>query len=364
MQMAGVFDLPYFRPLGRFCGGKAEQAGVLPLFWGNSGLELCFTGSELHLVLEADFGGIEPWIVVEVDGAPLIRMPLNREINEVCVLRGVSDGRARRVRLVKECQPMADDPRHRLWVRELRWEGGEFLPLLDAAYRLEFVGDSLTSGEGVVGAVEEDAWVPAVFSASGTWASRTAAALHAEARMVSQSGWGVRSGWDNDPRHALPDWYERVCGPALGEADRALGSQETNDFAAWRPHTVVVNLGTNDANAMGGSLWEGPGGPFRQERSPEGLRAFEDAAKEFLRMLRRCNPESKLVWAYGMAGDSLRPQLENAVARYREESGDGDAYYLPLPAARPETMGSRQHPGGRCHEEAAQVTAAFLKSIL
>ena len=364
MRTAGIFEIPNVRPLGRFRGGLAERAGVLPLFWAGSGLELLFTGSELHLLLEADFGGTEPWIAVEVDGAPLIRMPLNRGINEVCVLRGVPDGRARHVRLVKECQPMADDPRHRLWVRELRWEGGEFLPLPDAAYRLEFVGDSLTSGEGVVGAVQEDAWIPAVFSASGAWASRTAAALNAQARIISQSGWGIRSGWDNDPRHALPEWYEQVCGPAQGEADREMGAQEENDFASWRPHAVIVNLGTNDAGAMLRSAWEGPGGPFRQERSPEGLRAVEDAAGAFLRKLRRYNPEAKLVWAYGMAEDSLRPQLERAVARCREETGDREAYYLPLPVVRPETMGSRQHPGPLCHMEAAQATAAFLKSIL
>lgn len=362
METAGVFDIPHLRFLGRFCGGQAERAGVLPLFWAGSGLEMYFTGEELHVLLEADFAGAEPWIAVEVDGAALIRMPLNRGTNEVCVLRGVSDGRARCVRLIKECQPMAGDPRHRLWVRGLRWEGGRFLPLPEAAHRLEFVGDSLTSGEGIVGAVKEDAWIPAVFSAGGTWAMRTAAALEAEVRLISQSGWGVRSGWDNDPRHALPDWYERVCGPALGEEDRALGAQEAYDFASWRPCAVIVNLGTNDANAMNNAVWEGPGGPFRQEDTPEGLAAFEEAALEFLRLLRRCNPGAKLVWAYGMAWDKLRPQLERAVERLNREGGE--AYYLPLPEAREETMGSRQHPGPLCHEEAAQVTAAFLKSIL
>lgn len=364
MRMGGIFDIPNLRPLGRFCAGRAEKAGVLPLFWAGSGLELCFTGEELHVLLEADFAGAEPWIAVEVDGAALIRMPLNRGTNEVCVLRGVSDGRARRVRLIKECQPMAGDPRHGLWARGLRWEGGRFLPLPEAAHRLEFVGDSLTSGEGVVGAVKEDAWIPAVFSAGGTWAMRTAAALDAEVRLISQSGWGVRSGWDNDPRHALPDWYERVCGPALGAEDRELGAQEAYDFASWRPGAVIVNLGTNDANAMNNAVWEGPGGPFRQERGPEGLSAFEEAAAAFLRKLRRCNPEAKLVWAYGMAEDSLRPPLERAVLRYRAETGDEEAYFLSLPMARPETMGSRQHPGPLCHEEAAQATAAFLKSIL
>lgn len=365
MQTANVFHIPHLRPLGRFDEKAARREGVLPLFWAGSGLELRFSGEELHLILEADFEQFEPWISVEVNGSRLIRMPLNRGTNDICVFRGMISGNFRQIRLWKETQPVSEDAKHRLWVRELRWTGGTFSPMPRRSVRLEFVGDSLTSGEGVIGAREETDWVPAIFSASRTWASLTAQAMDADCRMISQSGWGVRSGWDNDPRHALPDWYEKVCGPAAGKADLALGAQNPNDFSVWRPDAVIVNLGTNDAGAMGNPPWTGPDGKScKQDGGPAGLRAFEDAALDFLRRLRQCNPGAKLVWAYGMLGEPLRPALENCVARYREETGDREAYFLPLPAVRPETMGSRQHPGPLCHKEAAQATAAFLKSIL
>jgi len=360
---ANIFDIPQLRPLGRFQEGAARRAGALPLFWAASGLDVRFTGESLTFLLEADFAAIEPWVRVEVNGAPLIRTPLRRGTNALCVFRGMSDGVPKRVRLLKETQPVSDDPRHRLWVRGLRWEGGTFLPLETPACRLEFIGDSLTSGEGVAGAREEADWVSALFSAGRTWACMAANALGADFRLISQSGWGVRSGWDNDPRHALPDWYERVCGPALGDADRAMGAQEANDFAAWRPHAVIVNLGTNDAGAMVHPAWTGPDGRrFRQEDTAAGRALLEDAALAFLRRLRRCNPGAKLVWAYGMMGVSLRPQIERAVERFRQE--EGDAYYLPLPAVRPETMGSRQHPGFPCHQEAARAAEALLREIL
>lgn len=369
MQAANLLHLPYIRPLGRFDGGQAAKSGALPLFWGGSGVELLFTGTELRLLLEADFGELEPWIAVEVDGAPLIRMPLNRGVNEVCVLRGVSEGRVRRVRLMKDCQPMSGDPRHRLWVREVRWEGGTFLPLPDPAYRLEFVGDSLTSGEGVVGAVAEDAWVPALFSASRTWAKRTADLLNADFRLISQSGWGVRSSWDNNPDCTLPSVYDRVCGPASGAENESMGAQATNDFHSWRPDAVVINLGTNDAGAMGNPTWYGPDGRvFRQTGDAAGLRLFADAAADFLKTLRRHNPSAKLVWTYGMIegpqSPALGPVLAEAVTRFRGETGDKDAYYLQLPAATDETIGSRQHPGPLCHQAAADATAEFLKSVL
>ena len=358
MKKAGIFDIPHLRPLGRFQEEAARRQGALPLFWAGSGVELLFSGTELRLVLEADFEQMEPWITVEVNGAPLIRMPMVRGENEICILRGMAPGAARRVRLLKDTQPMETDERHSLLVRAVRWEGGDFLPLPEPSCRLEFVGDSLTSGEGLAGTRTESDWVPAFFRGSGTWANMTAEMLGAEFRAVSQSGWGVRSGWDNDLHCTLPSIYDAVCAPARGETSRAFAAQERHDFASWQPDAVVVNLGTNDAGAMENPPRDG----FRQEATAEGLQAFEDAALDFLRQLRRRNPGAKLVWAYGMVDSRLRPQLERAVRRFRDEGGE--AWYLPLPAVREETMGALRHPGPECHREAAEAAAALLGQIL
>ena len=365
METASIFKLPHFRPMGRYHPFSAHQTGVLPLLWAGSGLELCFTGSELRMVFEAGFAGMEPWLAVELNGAPIIRMPLNRGTQEVCLFRGMTPGTPKRVRVFKETQPMAEDHAHRLWVRDVIWEGGGFLPVPEPACRLEFVGDSLTSGEGVVGAVQETDWVPSLFSASRTWAKRAADLLNADFRLISQSGWGVRSSWDNNPDCALPSIYDRVCGPAHGEENERTGTQAANDFPAWRPDAVVVNLGTNDAGAMSNPPWHGPDGrTFRQTGDAAGLALFADAAVDFLKTLRRHNPAAKLVWVYGMLEGPLDSTLAEAVLRFRRETGDRDAYHLRLPAATNETMGSRQHPGPLCHQAAAEVTAEFLKSVL
>jgi hypothetical protein len=52
------------------------------------------------------------------------------------------------------------------------------------------VGDSITSGEGTVGAVYEEDWISAFFSAENTYPRMVADALSAEYRVISQSGWG------------------------------------------------------------------------------------------------------------------------------------------------------------------------------
>ncbi len=365
MNAAEIFTCPNIRPLGRFHRETAQRAGVLPLFWSGSGMELCFTGTELHVSLEAKFDRLEPWIAVEVNGAPLIRMPLRQGSNKICLFQGLTENVPKRVRLLKETQPMPDEDSGCLWLSGLRWSGGTFLPLPAPACRLEFIGDSLSSGEGVRGAREESDYAAPWFSAAGAFPRLTADLLGADWHVISQSGWGIRSDWSNNPCHALPDWYDRVCGPAAGTINAALGAQEDHDFPSWQPDAVIVNLGTNDAGAMEQPPWKGLDGTIFQQRStPEDLALLETAAVDFLKKLRRHNPGAKLVWAYGMLGEPLRPCLERAVNRFRRDTGDSNAWYLPLPAVTEETMGARLHPGPACHEAAARTIADFLRQIL
>ena len=363
MKTANIFDIPHLRPLGRFHEDSARAAGTLPLLWACSGWEVRFTGSALEVLLEADDQGKEPWIAVDVNGAPLIRTPAVRGQSVLPLFQGMTPGAVKHVRFWKDTQPMGQDgdPAHRLWVRGLRWEGGEFLPLPEPACRLEFIGDSLTSAEGAAGAREETDWTGAIFSASRGWAWQTADLLGGECRIVSQSGWGLRSGWDNNPHHALPEFYGQVCGTAPG--GRALGALEPYDFASWRPDAVLVNLGTNDAGAMNNPPWWDMAGRRFQQTWQE-LDLLGEAAVSFLKLLHEKNPGAALVWAYGMLGDPLRACLEGAVARFRREAGAAAAWYLPLPAVSEATMGARMHPGPLCHRQAAETAADFLRNRL
>lgn len=160
-----------------------------PLYWAGSSLEFTFTGSELHLTFDAGFTQLEPWISAELNGAPLLRMPLERGASRVCLFRGMTPGVPRHIRVFKETQPITGDPLHRLEAAEVTGMGGKILPPPPKALCLEFVGDSLTSGEGLAGDREETDWASPFFSASQSWARRTADLLQADFRAVSQSGW-------------------------------------------------------------------------------------------------------------------------------------------------------------------------------
>lgn len=196
------------------------------LFWAGSSLEFTFTGGTLHLSFEADFTALEPWISVELNGAAILRAPLERGRTDLCLFRGMTPGVSKRVRVFKETQPITDDPRHRLEVLEVR--GGEILPVPPRPLFLECIGDSLTSGEGVIGAREETDWVTPLFSASRSWARRTADMLDADFCSVSQSGWGgvLRLGRGYLPHYpALVRKNPAPAGPGAGRHHHQPGHQ-------------------------------------------------------------------------------------------------------------------------------------------
>lgn len=339
--------------------GRTGSDGGAPVLWHTgSGFVCRYTGGELWLRVAADYAQLEPWLAVEVNDAWLQRFPLPRGESKVCLFRGSPPGTVKQVRVLKECQAMPEDPAHRVRLLSLHGQEGEFKPVPPPRYRLEFIGDSITSGEGLAGAQSETDWLPMFFSAVPHYARLTADALGAEYRIFSQSGWGLCSSWDNDPRHVVMDYYSSVCGQC--------GETAPYNHTAWPADAVILNLGTNDWGAMHELAWHDPvsGRSFRQSDTWQGHARVAATAANALRTVRRCNPNALLVWAYGMLGDELRPTIEEGIQQYKTETGDERVFYLPLPTAVPATMGSREHPGPACHRQAAEVLTAFLQAQL
>lgn len=352
-------------------GRTTGRLEPLALFWTGSGIELNVTGSELWIEVSADYRVYEPWISVLINGAPVARQMVTAGSHAICVFRGMSPDAVKNVRIVKDTQPMSGDPACALLIHGAMTDG-EFRPVRERPHKIEFIGDSITSGEGAIGARQETDWIPMWFSAVNNYTAMTAEALDAEYRVLSQSGWGVLTGWDNNPRANMPDYYEQVCGLLAGETNEALGALERNDFAAWQPDIVVVNLGTNDGGAFHSPEWrnEATGERHKQRLNEDGtfneedLVAFERAAERFLGMLRACNPKAHIVWAYGMLGTPMMPAIRRAVDAHAARAGDREVSVFELPNMTAETVGARWHPGPAAHEAAAKALIPYLRDLL
>ncbi len=352
-------------------GRTDETQYPLPLFFNGSGIEVNVTGTELWIDVDVDFDIYEPWTSVELNGAFMGRQMLMPGKHSLCLFRGMSADVVKNVRFFRELQAMSEDNACRLLVNGFRCDGN-FFPVIPKRFKLEFIGDSITSGEGTYGANEDMDWLPMYMSVSRNYAKMVSDALGAEYRLVSQGGWGVLCGWDNDPRHNIPSIYEQICGLAQGETNEKLGAKKPYDFSRWIPDAIIVNLGTNDAGAFRQPGWRDPvsGEVFRQRMQEDGtfhpkdVARFEEAVVSFLGMIRRNNPTSHIVWAYGMLGFELTFAITEAMSKYQRMSGDANIAFLQLPNTTEETVGSRTHPGVRSHERAAQIVIEYLETVL
>ncbi|OMD85925.1 MULTISPECIES: SGNH/GDSL hydrolase family protein [Paenibacillus] len=367
LKVHTLADIEHLKIHGRTTGSLSP----LTLFWTGSAVELNVKSSELWLEVEADYDVYEPWISILINSVPVSRQMLVAGRYWICVFRGMNDRVVNNIRIVKDVQAMSGDPGCSLQIHAVKMDG-KFLPVADKPHKIEFIGDSITSGEGSIGAKAEEDWIPMWFSAINNYTRMTADALNAEYRVISQSGWGVLTSWDNNPHGNIPDCYEQVCGLLTGAKNEALGAFQEHSFETWQPDVVVVNLGTNDGGAFQSPEWkdEITGESHKQRLNEDGtyneddIQAFVDAAEKFLLKLRKNNQHAHLVWAYGMLGIPMMPAIYRAVDVYSKKTGDKQVSVLQLPNMTDETIGARSHPGALAHEQAAKELTGYLKGIL
>jgi len=348
--------------------GRTKWAGDGPVFlyWSASGVEVRVKASELWVRIEAEYDQFEQWVAVEVNDCPVMRMMLKKGGQDICVFRGMNPDTIKKVRIFKEMQAVGENP-SRFVIHSLSSDG-IFLPVPPKKIKIEFIGDSITSGEGLNGAHEEMDWIPMVFGTCDHYANYVAKALDADYRLISQSGWGTYCGWDNDPKSALPEIYTKVCGAASGAENVSEGTLEEHDFSSWQPDVIIINLGTNDEGAFHNPPYTDPktGKVYAQVLNADGtyeaqsLRRFRIAMDGFLGLVRKKNPDAKIVWCYGALGDGLMPYMEQVLREYSDRTGDTNVDLLRLPNTTPDAFGSRMHPGREAHRRMANTLLAYL----
>ncbi len=354
----------------RVLGRTVKARRPLVLFWTGSGLEFNYEGTELWCEFESDFSVYEQWIAVFVNGALITRQMLQKGRQRVCLLRNMQIRKVNHVKVVKEVQAMPGDEQAYLAVHAL-YGDGEFCVLPEPECRIEFIGDSITSGEGSYGSTVEQDWISMWFSATKAYPKFVAERLGAEYRLFSQSGYGVYCAWDNNLNNAIPRYYTQVCSVLSGARNEALGVNELHDFSSWQPDYIVINLGTNDGGAFQQPEWrdEVTGQTNKMHKDADGtpakkcLDAVQKAVTEFLHIVRENNPRAQILWAYGMMGKVVEPAILTGIEEYRKKSGDERIHYIALDEMKPEHIGARNHPGLSAHEAVAESICKAITDL-
>ena len=352
----------------RILGRTVSRKGRLPLFWSGSGVEMTVTGTELYAEITADFGPYEPWLEIEVDHHLSQRRMLERGEHRICIFRSMAEGPARHVRIMKATQAMGGDPLSFLSLDALLTDG-EFQPLPSVGPKIEVIGDSITSGEGLGSALCEESWNGAAFSHVESYPFLLARRMNADLHVISQSGYGVYCSWQGRTEESIPPYYEQVCGVLRGAKDRAMGSEEPWDFARWQPDAVVINLGTNDGGSFENHGTFYPESNWRDPMRVNGDGSMNEEDRQlvvsavagFLKTVRRNNPGAYILWCYGMLGSPMEGTIREGIERYLRGGEDRRVDYLRLPNAEGEDLGARGHPGTPSHRKAAEALEKKLR---
>ena len=327
----------------KIMGRSAIGAEGVDFFWTASGFEVNANGSELWARIASDYDKFEVWISVWLNGIQTSRLMLNKGENNICLYRNLPSASVKNIRVYKETQAMGDDSLHRFLLKSLSTDG-DLLPVTPQPLKIEFIGDSITSGEGTAGAKGETDWASIFFGGTKTWAFKIAQRLGADFNVISQSGWGVVCGYDSDFDHAIPKRYKEVCSVV-----NRFGGEREWDFSNFEPDWVIVNLGTNDQNPC--------------QSRPDIAALFEPAVISFLKEIRARNPKAKIVWCYGMIGRVLTKQIKRAVGAYKKQSGDKNVQFVLLPEIDMQKTAALSHPSEAQQKSAADFLLDKLQNL-
>lgn len=325
-----------FLPLGRH-DPKEERTS---LWWSGSGVRVKLACTMLEAEITASARDHASWIGVLMDGAPVARFPLLPGAHRYPLLAGLDECFAHEVSVIRDSQPSYDEDGP-IYLDAVYTDGEPHRPV-ERPLLLEFIGDSLTVGEGCLGPESAEEWRLVWISHMPAFPTLVSQKLNAEKRVIALGGWGAARSWDNQPESRIGRIYNQLCAITPG-GDRPA------DFPERPADAVVINLGTNDASALA---------KMTEAERPAAEGELRVRAVELMKMARAHNPKAVILWAYGLCGKQVEPMLQAAV-QDRRNAGDQNVHYLSLtPAA---SNGSRMHPSREAHQKAAEEIAEAIR---
>ena len=230
---------------------------------------------------------------------------------------------------------------------------GDVAPTPANNMKIEFIGDSITCAYGVDDEVKEHHCSTTTEDATKSYAYKTAQMLGADYSLVSYSGFGIISGYTSKAKNTtslIPPIYEQFA-KTWGSSSSYFKENTPWDFGSFVPDYIVINLGTNDYSYTGS----------KKDRKEE----FTEAYTEFLKQVRKNNPDSFIICSLGIMGANLYSSIEKAVAAYTEETGDTNltTFHFDQQNGDKNGIAADWHPAEGSHSDAAEALTAFITSL-
>ena len=217
---------------------------------------------------------------------------------------------------------------------------GFFLPQEDTrTLSVEFIGDSITAGFGVLAKSPCGEYKTSEQDVTKAFPHLVSRALGARYHIVAAGGWPIwRSKYSP---YAIPDFYDHV--DLLRNADKW-------DFSRFRPDVIVVTLGTNDYSYLA---------DLPEEERRKGR---AEVKTHFLAFIRRLLKQGvPVVLVYGFFDYPDLGVMTEEVAR---EIGSDRISTLEVRSARSLDDVCAGHPGKKTHRLAASRLTRVIRDLL
>lgn len=311
--------------------GRPYYIDNVPAFtWSNSGIEFCgrfdritvFFGentSEQPVMFKTYVDNYEVKTSVSGKGVTAVIENLRDKVHNVKILR-ISEGS--NCISIDKIQIYGKNP--------------EFMtPPEKKRLKLEFLGDSITAGYGVIADGEKMEYTTYEQDSTKTYAYLTAEKLDAEIRTICISGEGIC--------HSCGDF---VGSPFISFFNRTTRSAEGCINDDYVPDVFVVNGGTND------------------KRSHVTSDEFIEGVITLLKEIRSKYPETPIIWMYGMMVHVFDDELKEAVEIFNKEYGN--AYCLIVKSVNDykNQKGTYGHPNVNASLRCSRILTKKIKEIL
>ena len=302
-ENTGIIDAdnPNIQYVGRF---DFRNPDSVVFDWAGVYIRANFTGTSCAVRLK---DSTDEYAVTIDDHAPRL---LTMDSSDVyTVATGRSDSIPHTIMIQKRTEPLVGKGAFMGFVLD---KGATLLPPDPRpGRRIEFIGNSITSGYGILGDSSNCKFSPQTEDAGMSYASQVARDLHADYHVISYSGRGVVRNYGDSNRtsiNPMPALYDRTC---------CFDSSLKWNFSSWVPQVVVINLGTNDYSTH----------PYPDSS------VFEAGYGKLIDQVRSLYPGVTIFCVSGpMIGDPCTGYVREVVERQRKMEGrDKDVYFIEIP---------------------------------
>ncbi len=311
--------------------GRPYYVNDVPAFtWSNSGIEFCakcerltvFFGentAEQPVIFKIYVDGIEVKASVVGKGTTAIIENLRDKMHKVKILR-ISEG-SYCVSVLKV---------------QIYGKNPEFsVPAEKKRLKLEFLGDSITAGFGVLADSSRLEYTTYEQDSTKTYAYLTAEALDAEIRTICISGEGICHSCGDMVGTTFIKFFNRTCRGAEGYMP--------DDYV---PDVFVVNGGTND------------------KRTHVTSEEFTEGVIELLKDIRSKYPKTPIIWMYGMMVHVFDEELKKAIQKFN--AVDKNTYCLIVKSVNEykNQSGTYGHPNVNASVRCAGILKRKIMEVL